>query len=156
MILRFGNPVVQRGVEKHPVIVVSITALNQTAKAVMDVLNQALCGLDVETATGPYGDAAQVGTHLVARRYHRPHQVSRLEAEGGFAPHEIPARKAILREPCTLIAAASRGLDTKYGLLPVLNGIDMPDTSRVEAGGFRHVEPLTIPLRPSAGTDFYV
>jgi hypothetical protein len=105
----------------------------------MDALYQSGGGLDVETATGPYGDPAQVGTCLLASRYYRPHEVPRLESEGALAAGQVSAREAVLVEPRALIAAASGGLEAEYGLLLVLNGIHMTNAGGIEAMFFGHL-----------------
>jgi hypothetical protein len=105
----------------------------------MDALNQPGCGPDVETAIGPYGNPTQVGACLFAGRYYRPYEVSRLEPEGVLAAGKVSAREAVLGEPCTLIAAASGGLDTEYGLLPVLNDIHMTNAGGIKAMLFGHL-----------------
>jgi hypothetical protein len=87
----------------------------------MDALNQPDGGLDVETAAGPYGNPTQVGACLFAGRYYRLHEVPRLKPESALAAGQVSAREAVFGELCTLITAASGGLDTEYGLLPVLN-----------------------------------
>ena len=52
----------------------------------MDTLYQPCCGLNVKTAAGADGDAAQVSTRFLAGGDDGFHQVPGLESESVFAP----------------------------------------------------------------------
>ena len=105
----------------------------------MDALYQPDCGLDIETAAGSYGNPTQVGACLFAGRDYGPHEVPGLEPEGTLAAGQVSAREAVLGEPCTLIAAASGGLDTEYRLLPVLHDVHTTNAGGIKTMLFGHL-----------------
>ena len=121
--------------------------------SVGDSLHHAGSRPDVEASGGADGHAADMGSGLFPRGNSGLDPVSGLKAEVGFRPGQNPSRESERIQPGPLIGAPSRGLDRKARTIPALDPVDIPDTSRVQAMGFRESEAGPVVFRPASGGD---
>ena len=110
-----------------------------------------ISGLDVETAAGSDGNAAQVSAGFFACGHNSFHHIPSLEAENALVSGEI----SIFCQACALVTPAAHSFDDEDGLLPMLQGIDKPHAGGVETMFLRDLHPVSIPLGPSTTSDFY-
>ena len=134
-------------------IPVPVGPLEKPAEPGRNVFHETLSRLNVEEASRPNGHPSDMSAGIFSRRDSGPDPVSGLKAEVGFRPGQNPSRESERIQPGPLIGAPSRGLDRKARTIPALDPVDIPDTSRVQAMGFRESEAGPVVFRPASGGD---
>src|ERR687885_2032953 len=116
------TPSLSRGVEwsvllravRPRVIGIAIAATEHVAVSPGDALHDARAGLDVETATGTDGNAANVLAHFLAGSDNRFDHIPGLKATHLLLTHQVAAWEAGRRQARPLIAATSHAPNAQH------------------------------------------
>ena len=133
-------------------IPVSVGPLKEPTEPGRNVFHETLSRLDVEDASRPDGDAADMGSGLFPRGNRGPYHIPGLESKVSFPPGEISPGEPEGVEPCPLVGSPSGGLDRKNRTLSPGDPVHDSDAHRIQTMGLGETEPGPVPLRASSGS----